>query len=303
MTALPATTDWTGASVTEGGFKLAQSNLRDYLAALLGADGTTLTALQTLGALLNGTLTKTTAYTVAGTDRGKLFLLSGTFTLSITSSATLGDGFSFAVQNTGAGVITIDPSGSEQIDAATTITLMAGESALIQCTGTEFRTIGRTRNATPSGVIEMYGAAVAPTGYLLCDGSAVSRTTYASLFAVIGTTWGVGDGSTTFNVPDYRGRAPIGAGTGAGLTARTLAATGGEETHTLTTAEMPSHDHVENFDGGPGVSTGGGAIAAIAPTVTSASGDGVTVKTSASGSGGAHNTMQPFVVVNFIIKT
>lgn len=57
----------------------------------------------------------------------------------------------------------------------------------------------------PPGVILMYGAPTAPTGWLECDGSAVSRTTYSSLFAVIGTTFGVGDGSTTFNLPDLRG--------------------------------------------------------------------------------------------------
>ena len=57
----------------------------------------------------------------------------------------------------------------------------------------------------PTGSITMYGASVAPSGWLECDGSAISRTTYSSLFAIIGTTFGVGDGSTTFNLPDLRG--------------------------------------------------------------------------------------------------
>jgi microcystin-dependent protein len=60
----------------------------------------------------------------------------------------------------------------------------------------------------------MYAGTSVPTGFLACDGSAVSRTTYAALFAVISTTWGIGDGSTTFNVPDMRDRVPIGSGTG-----------------------------------------------------------------------------------------
>ena len=64
------------------------------------------------------------------------------------------------------------------------------------------------------GMIFAYAGASAPTGFLLCDGSAVSRTTYAGLFSLIGTTYGAGDGSTTFNVPDLRGRFAIGAGTG-----------------------------------------------------------------------------------------
>lgn len=65
-----------------------------------------------------------------------------------------------------------------------------------------------------TGMIVMYGNATPPTGFLACDGSAVSRTTYAALYAVIGTSFGVGDGTTTFNVPDLRGRVPVGAGTG-----------------------------------------------------------------------------------------
>lgn len=72
----------------------------------------------------------------------------------------------------------------------------------------------------PAGRIEQYGGASAPTGWLECDGSAVNRTTYARLFTAISTTWGVGDGSTTFNVPDFRGRVLVGKGTG------TLAASG-----------------------------------------------------------------------------
>jgi len=93
------------------------------------------------------------------------------------------------------------------------------------------------------GFITEYGGATAPAGWLLCDGSAVSRTTYAALFAAIGVLHGVGDGSTTFNLPDCRGRATVGAGSGPGLTARGIGAKGGEENHVLTTAEMPVHSH------------------------------------------------------------
>jgi len=80
-------------------------------------------------------------------------------------------------------------------------------------------------------------------GWLLCNGTTVSRTTYASLFALIGTSFGVGNGSTTFTLPDFRGRVPGGIGTGSGLTARSMGNSVGEENHTQTVNEMPSHSH------------------------------------------------------------
>jgi microcystin-dependent protein len=90
----------------------------------------------------------------------------------------------------------------------------------------------------PAGVVSPYAGVAAPAGYLLCDGAAVSRTTYAALFAVIGTAYGVGNGSTTFNVPDLRARFVIGvSGTYA------LAAVGGAATKTLGVSEIPSHTH------------------------------------------------------------
>jgi len=95
----------------------------------------------------------------------------------------------------------------------------------------------------PSGVIEMFAGSTAPNGWLMCDGSSVSRITYSDLFKVIGTTYGVGNSNNTFALPDMRGRMPIGVGTGTGLTARNLAATAGAETATLSEANLPSHTH------------------------------------------------------------
>jgi microcystin-dependent protein len=159
----------------------------------------------------------------------------------------------------------------------------------------------------PVGTVAMTACAIVPAGYLLCDGGAVSRTTYPALFTAIGTVHGAGDGSTTFNVPDFRGRGPLGAGAGVGLTSRALGTKLGEETHLLTVPEMPSHTHVQdahthsittpgtmNLNGtenrGPGQD----------PTIQS----GATVATNQNtGGGGAHNNMQPSTVVYFIIKT
>ena len=124
----------------------------------------------------------------------------------------------------------------------------------------------------PAGVTLPYGGASAPSGYLLCDGSAVSRTTYAGLFAILSTVYGVGDGSTTFNLPDLRQRFPMGkavSGTGS-----TLGGTGGaiDHTHTVTPATLNSISLI-------GIGTGG---------------DDTQVSSSASN--------PPFLVMNFIIK-
>lgn len=97
---------------------------------------------------------------------------------------------------------------------------------------------------TPIGSIKMYGGSSAPTGWLICDGSAVSRTTYADLFAIVGTSFGVGDGSTTFNLPDFRGRVAIGLKS-TDTDFDTLGETGGAKTvnlqHSHTTDIQHSH--------------------------------------------------------------
>jgi microcystin-dependent protein len=89
-----------------------------------------------------------------------------------------------------------------------------------------------------AGSIYMFAGSTAPQGFLLCDGSAVSRTTYATLFDTIGTTYGAGDGSTTFNLPDMSGRVPVGVSQ-----SYALASTGGEEGHVLLSSEIPTHSH------------------------------------------------------------
>lgn len=90
----------------------------------------------------------------------------------------------------------------------------------------------------PAGIVLPYASSTAPEGYLMCDGSAVSRSTYAALFAAIGTTYGTGDGSTTFNIPDLAGRVVLGVSG-----SHALGTTGGEASHALTSTEMPAHVH------------------------------------------------------------
>lgn len=90
----------------------------------------------------------------------------------------------------------------------------------------------------PAGIVIPFGGATAPEGWLLCDGSAVSRADYADLFTAIGTTYGSGDGSTTFNLPDLSGRVVIGVSQ-----SHALGTTGGEASHVLTESELPTHVH------------------------------------------------------------
>lgn len=141
---------------------------------------------------------------------------------------------------------------------------------------------------TPAGVLQMYAAAVAPTGWLLCDGSAVSRTTYAALFAVVGTSYGVGDGSTTFNLPNLTSAFPYGAAPGS---------TGGAATHTHTfddgghTHTSAAHSHALSDAGQAQIIMSGSAVAmraaAGASWTQSIRDTGLSASTTNSGSSGA----------------
>ena len=181
-------------------------------------------------------------------------------------------------------------------------------------------------NGAPTGGLIMWGTGTAPSGWLLCDGTAVNRTTYAALFAVISTTFGTGDGSTTFNLPNYTNRMPYGT---------TVGAVGGSATTTLSTANLPSHTHsisdsghqhyVSNTDvnggttgptlasnnslvykmGGGGISESyalGGSGSTPSVGLTNSATTGIT-GTQATGSGTAITTISPYLGINFIIKT
>ena len=169
-----------------------------------------------------------------------------------------------------------------------------------------------------SGMVMPFAGTSAPTGWLLPFGQAVSRSTYSDLFSAIGTTYGAGDGSSTFALPDFRGRVLAGqddmGGSSAnrltdqsgGLNGDTLGDTGGLETHTLTTAQLASHTH----DGqgslrGPNLRTGSGSVSGITATEGGAGTTTMDISgtTAATGSGSAHNNVQPTIIVNYIIKT
>lgn len=157
---------------------------------------------------------------------------------------------------------------------------------------------------TPVGCINLYAGSTAPTGWLICDGSAVSRTTYANLFSVIGTTYGAGDGSTTFNVPNLKGKVPVGLDLN-DTDFDTLGETGGEKTHTLIPDEMPSHRH--NLSANYTANTAHGHyqndsyVATGIPPGQAGGTAGTPYMTNAGGDG-AHNNLQPYIVMNYIIS-
>jgi microcystin-dependent protein len=179
--------------------------------------------------------------------------------------------------------------------------------------------------AVPVGVVNPFAGATAPSGWLLCFGQAVSRTQYPVLFAVINTTYGVGDGSTTFAVPDLRGRVVAGVDNMGGTAASRLTSTtitgggdangevGGAQTHTLTEAQMPVHTHIQNShfheihrSNSAATSVGADASAVYRTLVNTGAvytnTQGQTATNQNAGSGTAHPIVQPTMVLNYIIK-
>ena len=256
-------------------------------------------------------------------------------TLQTTGAATIGS--TLAV--TGATTLTTDltvPNGGTGVSTFTTKGILYGQGAsavLVTAAGTEnqllqagasgipaFQTV---TGLNPAGSIMMHGATSAPTGYLLCDGSNVSRTTYSVLFTAISTNYGVGDGSTTFGLPNLEARFPIGyngstyllAATG-GATADTPTLSGTNAGTALTEAQLAAHSHdtwgntwpTGSWTGGTGTTQS--SITQTSGTLTTTS----TLRTLETGSGATHthtwtgtstavDTVPPYVVVNYIIKT
>jgi microcystin-dependent protein len=157
-----------------------------------------------------------------------------------------------------------------------------------------------------SGEIRMFSGNTAPTGWAFCDGSLLNIADEPTLYGVIGTTYG-GDGVTTFALPDFRGRMPVGVGTGVGLTARVLADVGGDEEVTLTEAQLPAHDHnvrIEVNIGEVGESNPVNAFLGSANIYAETATPGAFLRgvlEDTVGSGDSINIMNPFLAINFII--
>ena len=203
-------------------------------------------------------------------------------------------------------IVNADINASAAIDwtkLAVSSTVSATELGYLDGVTSAIQTQINNIVTTPAGVISQWvGVATSPpTGWLLCDGTAVSRSSYAALWDVLrngGSTspYGNGDGSTTFNLPNLKGRIPVGLDSSQ-TEFDTLGETGGLKEVTLTTAQIPDHTHGGQIVFG----TGSGGTAAVV-----ASGNNPTSQPTTGGvtgtSGGAHTNLQPYIVTNYIIK-
>lgn len=275
-----------------------------------------LTSVGTLGSLaVTGDLTVDTIVLKVDTTNNRVginctpqYALDVLGALSVTSSSFDQDGIRLQGRSGGSGNydVILTPT---TLSATRTLTL-PDETGTVALT-----------SLVPAGCIMQYGASSAPSGWLLCDGSAVSRSTYATLFAIISTTYGSGDGSTTFNLPNLKGRVPVGRDA-ADTSFDVLGETGGAKTHTLTSAEsgVPAHTHPisdpghfhslnvwsffvqTNLVSGFQTTSNTGVLASTVNTNSQTTGITVSNNTAANASS-AHNNLQPYIVLNYIIKT
>lgn len=185
----------------------------------------------------------------------------------------------------------------------------------------DLATVGQLQNSAPIGSVISYAGLFPPAGWMLCYGQALSRTQYAALFAVTGTAYGAGNGSTTFNIPDCRGRVAAGkddmGGLDAGrlsvfgILARSLAGTFGSAVHILTAGQLASHTHgvndpshshggVQNSSASQGRGDQAPAVSQYSFGQTFPSFTGITIQN--SGNNEPHNNTQPTIIFNTIIK-
>lgn len=217
--------------------------------------------------------------------------------------------------STGTAIITLGPSS-----------VSIGTLSVVNLTVTGTFSVAANRIV---GEVVDYAGTSAPSLWLFAFGQAISRTTFSSLFATLGTTFGAGDGSTTFNVPDYRGRIGVGkdnmggstAGritvAGCGVDGTVLAAVGGLETNSLTSAQLASHTHTGTADANgdhnhsyntstfannwPNIAAGVNGGPATGATTGNGGTHTHTFTTNASGSGSPHNNVQPIIIINKMI--
>ena len=294
----------------------------DVILKVAGNTGVTIRPTENQFVITNGT----SVFNVAPTEFSSLTVTgaatfestvtvegNGTFKGQVSTNSDMAVGGNFAVSggSTFSGTVTIAGANVQAANAKVCASAFHGDGSNL--TGIV---------AMPTGAIVPFGGSSAPTGFLLCSGQAVSRSTYSALFGVISTTYGAGDESSTFNLPDLRGRVVAGqddmggssadrlTGLTGGVDGDTLAATGGAETHVLTTAQLATHTHgaTKFYNSDPGLTNTRFSLVNEQqnrqdsfPGYQTTTGDTNNI-ISTTGSGSAHNNVQPTIILNYIIK-
>lgn len=277
-----------------------------------------------------------TNQTVTAASHATQFVATSAVTLTLPETTTTWNGWGFDFLAVG-GAITLTPNASDKIQGGTigaSYTIPQGLSGEVVGDGAGNVWVFAPNALETTGAIKDFAMSTAPAGYLACDGSAVSRTTFAALFAAIGTTWGAGNGTTTFNVPDFRGRVRAGLDTnpgsgyanrltsgGSGINGQTLGASGGAETVTLTNSQLPNlsvsignafNSSVATSGGSPDLTVGAskgqshlasGGGGCCGGTAANDVYEPTTLSGSTGGGGGAHQNAQPTGIVLTCIKT
>lgn len=196
----------------------------------------------------------------------------------------------------------ITDAGVAQVTANSANATANATSAALTAIQTALNLLWSSGDIKATGSNKVYSN-VADEGWLNADGQDVDRLVFAKLFAAIGVTFGPGNGTTTFTLPDLRGRTIIGAGTGAGLSLRALADKVGEENHLLTIAELPAHHHTRNATGVPEYNVTNLVPEAPGGWDGGPGGFHAVTNTGDTGGANAHQTMQPSLVLKYLIKT
>lgn len=270
------------------------------------------------------------AYTVASFRKySTLAELDGSV-IAFTPHASNGGAMTLDVDGLGAKPLRSSPGvelGSNVLIAGTPYLALYNHAAQ----AFHLHALGGNAYGIPLGAgMDYWGTTTPSSAFAFPTGQAISRTTYAGLFSLIGTTYGAGNGTSTFNLPDKRGRVSASADAMGGVAAGrltdavagidSLGDAGGAQTHTLTTTQIPSHTHANSLNESPhshaqsfgyrGYSTSGSAQAySSAPGVDgtasyppAAASTGITITNAAAGGGGAHNNIQPTIVCNYIMR-
>jgi microcystin-dependent protein len=285
----------------------------DAVVGIFSKDAAYTPAVAPAGGGWTGSKTVQPGLTMSGPISGVPQLFQGTANNATTATTAVNVSGTVAVSNGGTGSITLTTNNVLLGNGTSALqTVAPGTSGnVLTSNGTTWQSISAPVTV-PSGAISMWPTGVAPTGWLLADGTAVSRTTYATLFGVIGNTFGSGDSTSTFNLPNYTDRMPIGAG---GLYA--VAATGGSadatlpsHTHTATSADS-GHTHTYSgsvnssdtfqYSGGGGIAGTGTPQNAGSTTATGTASITTTLTTTGTSPTGAN--LPPYLGIRFIIKT